>query len=73
MDAFLKSYLGSRGRAIEKALARVVPQKAPRRLAASMRYSLLAGGKRIRPLLLVASAEACGLSSVRGPASRLRL
>jgi geranylgeranyl diphosphate synthase type II len=25
-----------------------------------MRYSLLAGGKRIRPLLLLASAEACG-------------
>jgi len=32
----------------------------PDRLGDSMRYSLLAGGKRFRPLLLFASYEACG-------------
>ncbi len=33
----------------------------PPRLKEAMSYSLLSGGKRIRPLLLLASAEACGL------------
>lgn len=37
----------------------------PRRLASSMRYSLLAGGKRIRPLLCVATAHVCGVSPER--------
>ncbi len=32
----------------------------PRLLHESMRYSLLAGGKRIRPILALASCEACG-------------
>jgi geranylgeranyl diphosphate synthase type II len=32
----------------------------PGRLGESMRYSLLAGGKRFRPLLVFASYEACG-------------
>ena len=31
----------------------------PPRLAEAMRYSLLAGGKRLRPVLLLASARAC--------------
>lgn len=33
---------------------------APQRLNASMTYSLFAGGKRIRPVLAIASYEACG-------------
>ena len=32
----------------------------PTRLAEAMRYSLLAGGKRLRPILVLMSAEACG-------------
>lgn len=54
-DQYLKSRLGS----IETALRRCVPLMQPKRLADSMRYSLLAGGKRLRPLLVVAAAEAC--------------
>jgi geranylgeranyl diphosphate synthase, type II len=32
----------------------------PNRLHAAMRYSVFAGGKRLRPALVLASAEACG-------------
>lgn len=35
---------------------------APSKLRSAMLYSLFSGGKRIRPLLLFASAEMCGLS-----------
>ncbi len=55
------SYVASRLRLIETALAKVTPRQSPRRLARAMNYSLLAGGKRLRPLLVLASAEACGL------------
>jgi geranylgeranyl diphosphate synthase type II len=48
VDSFLKAYF-------EKPLDSV-----PRLLAESMSYSLLAGGKRIRPILAMASYEACG-------------
>jgi geranylgeranyl diphosphate synthase type II len=34
----------------------------PKRLAEAMRYSLLAGGKRLRPLLCLAAAERCGVA-----------
>ncbi len=37
----------------------------PGRLGEAMRYSLLAGGKRFRPLLLFASFEACGGSDLQ--------
>lgn len=36
---------------------------APERLRESMRYSLLAGGKRIRPVLCLVSARMCGLGT----------
>src|SRR4051812_36245140 len=51
-------------RLVEEALARLelgddADDVAP--LAAAMRYSLLAGGKRLRPVLCLAAAEAVGL------------
>jgi len=36
--------------------------RCPNRLAQAMRYSLMAGGKRLRPILAMWSAEACGVS-----------
>ncbi len=51
---------------IEAALAACLPQAdtdddgCPRTLANAMRYSLLAPGKRLRPLLVLAGARACG-------------
>ncbi len=37
-----------------------LPESCPPRLAAAMQYSLLAPGKRMRPILLLWSAEICG-------------
>ena len=36
--------------------------RCPNRLAQAMRYSLMAGGKRLRPILAMWSAEVCGVS-----------
>ncbi|MEO0619369.1 MAG: polyprenyl synthetase family protein [Pseudomonadota bacterium] len=41
-------------------------ERAPRRLHDAMRHSLLTAGKRVRPILTVLTAEACGAES--GPA-----
>ena len=58
----LKSYLGTRRESIEEALDRHLPslQSRPARLHESIRYSVLAPGKRLRPTLVLASAEAVG-------------
>lgn len=47
---------------IEAALARAVPQQGafPPVIFEAMRYSLLAGGKRLRPVMLLAACEAVG-------------
>ncbi len=47
---------------IEKALNKALPSEhvLPKTIHRAMRYSLLAGGKRLRPLLCLAAAEACG-------------
>ncbi len=45
---------------IEETLPRLVPPQAPERLKEAMLYSLMAGGKRFRPLLVMASARALG-------------
>ena len=58
LDAWLK-----RTRALlEKSLHTAVPAAAtkPATIHRAMRYSLLAGGKRLRPLLCCAASEACG-------------
>lgn len=58
----LDRYLKERAQTVEQALARAVaePAGASARLYEAMRYSLLAGGKRIRPVLAIASCEAVG-------------
>ena len=62
----LNHYLKERAQLIELALARSVdnlvdtPAGAAARLTEAMRYSLLAGGKRLRPILALASCEAVG-------------
>lgn len=45
---------------VEQALAREVPADAPAGLGAAMRYAVLDGGKRLRPLLALAACEAVG-------------
>jgi len=43
---------------VERALERWVPEDAPAGLGTVMRYAVLDGGKRLRPLLVMAAAEA---------------
>src|SRR4029450_6090307 len=58
----LKAYLRSRRKEIDHALDRYLPKAntKPATLHKAMRYSLFAGGKRLRPILCLAAAEACG-------------
>ena len=58
----LQTYLGRQLALIEEALDRFLPAVTlrPDRLHEAMRYSVLGGGKRIRPVLLLAACEAVG-------------
>src|SRR5207237_8100676 len=58
----LKSYLETRTDAVNRALDRFLPKAStkPATIHKAMRYSLFAGGKRIRPALCLAAAAACG-------------
>ncbi|PNH08036.1 Geranylgeranyl pyrophosphate synthase, chloroplastic [Tetrabaena socialis] len=53
-------YMGERAQLVNKAMDEAVPQKYPDTLYESMRYSLLAGGKRVRPALCLAACELVG-------------
>ncbi|MEE8425024.1 MAG: farnesyl diphosphate synthase [Elusimicrobiota bacterium] len=55
VDAELKKLLRPRGRA---AIPFLGPM--PERIRRAMGYSLMAGGKRLRPVLVMAAAECCG-------------
>ena len=57
----LKIYLLARQKRIDRALDRYLPKAntKPATLHRAMRYSLFAGGKRLRPILCLAAAEAC--------------
>jgi len=46
--------------AVEQALEAWVPEQAPAGLGVAMRYAVLGAGKRLRPLLVMAAAEAAG-------------
>jgi len=54
--------LAERRRAVDAALDRALPRDGdwPGELHRAMRYSLFAGGKRLRPVLALAAGEACG-------------
>jgi geranylgeranyl pyrophosphate synthase len=56
----LEAYLSARRREIEEALERYLtkPPDCPPLVHEAMQYSLMAGGKRLRPILALASAEA---------------
>jgi len=58
----LKAYLENRRAMVDAALDRVLPPEtaAPPRIHEAMRYSVLAPGKRLRPILVIAGAEAVG-------------
>lgn len=56
----LAAYLKDRQKLCETALDKSIPVIYPETIYESMRYSLLAGGKRIRPILCLAACEMIG-------------
>lgn len=58
----LKEHMSQKIHLIEEALARYLSwdNTYPSELYESMKYSLTAGGKKLRPILVLAAAEACG-------------
>lgn len=56
----LKDWSTERLRRVEDALSRWVPGDAPAGLGEAMRYAVLDGGKRLRPLLVLGACEAVG-------------
>lgn len=58
----IKSYLTKKKDIIDKALDKIVPpaKTFPPSVNEAMRYSLFAGGKRVRPILSIAAAESLG-------------
>jgi geranylgeranyl diphosphate synthase type II len=58
----LKPYLVARQKEVDRALDRFLPKEStpPATIHKAMRYSLFAGGKRLRPILCLAATEACG-------------
>ncbi|URR35156.1 polyprenyl synthetase family protein [Thermosynechococcus sp. HN-54] len=60
-DAFdLKAYLKERQALVEAALEASIPVAYPEKIYDAMRYSLMAGGKRLRPILCLATCELMG-------------
>lgn len=61
MTAFdLRGWMAERLARVEEALSAWVPSDAPAGLGEAMRYAVLDGGKRLRPLLVLAASEAVG-------------
>jgi geranylgeranyl diphosphate synthase type II len=56
----LAAYLQERQTLVEAALDRSLPVIYPEKIYEAMRYSLLAGGKRLRPILCLATCELMG-------------
>ena len=66
MSAFdLQAYLKERRALVDAALERFLPpdDTPPPTVHRAMRYSVMAGGKRLRPILVIAGAEAVGGTS----------
>ncbi len=72
MSNALKEYLSLSQARVEKALEDRLPSEAvlPQKLHCAMRYSVLNGGKRMRPMLTYCTGKALGipLSTLDGPA-----
>ncbi|WP_293124807.1 geranylgeranyl diphosphate synthase CrtE [Okeania sp. SIO1I7] len=56
----LSTYLAKRKALVEKALDNSITVLYPEKIYEAMRYSLLAGGKRLRPILCLATCELSG-------------
>ncbi len=63
----MEAFLEEASRRVDAALDRLLPpaDEEPKVLHEAIRYSVFAGGKRFRPALVLASAQACGLEPDR--------
>ncbi len=59
----LKTYLTQQATEVEAALDRALPVVYPETIYEAMRYSLMAGGKRLRPILCLATSEMLGATA----------
>jgi len=60
-DGFLKAYLQDRQKIVEETLQHYLPaDDIPAKIYEAVRYSVFNGGKRIRPILCLAAADAVG-------------
>ncbi|KAI3841013.1 hypothetical protein MKX03_018244 [Papaver bracteatum] len=55
-----KTYMYQKGNSVNEALEKSITVKEPIKIHEAMRYSLLAGGKRVRPVLCIAACELVG-------------
>lgn len=73
----LKTYLKATTAEVDAAMDSFLPKakERPATIHAAMRYSVFAGGKRLRPVLCLAAAEACGgdISNALAPACAVEL
>lgn len=56
----IRNYLKKQQDLVETALAQCLPMAKPEKIYEAMNYSLLAGGKRLRPILCLATCELLG-------------
>jgi len=58
----IAEYLKNKSKIVDAALDLYLPREAdyPKSIHKAMRYSVFSGGKRVRPILVLASSEACG-------------
>ncbi len=61
----IKTYLAKKKDLVDKSLEKIMPpaKMFPQAVHEAMRYSLFAGGKRVRPVLAVAAAESLGVKT----------
>lgn len=59
-DFRFDEYMNTKAISVNKALDDAIPLQDPIKIHEAMRYSLLAGGKRVRPMLCIASCELVG-------------
>jgi len=73
----LKDYLATRSAEVDAAIDAFLPKAKdrPATIHTAMRYAVFAGGKRLRPVLCLAAAEACGgeRANALAPACALEL
>jgi len=67
LQAYFDTYVPLINKALDKRLPR--PELTPAVLHEAMRYSVLGGGKRVRPLLCLLACEACGMAAERAMAA----